>query len=178
MAAHLVLLVDGLFPRPVRRGETRFWRVRCCLGTALLSGGPSLSPRLLPRPKGGPPGPRRAATSRESPARSGAGVPRARLPLGLRRARCACLAWDLGTDPRDCGPSREAAGVLSQVTAVSFGDAAGVSPQVESRGPGPTQRSGLPAPAPQGLPRGLWPHGEGLSLGTLPPTPGSRSRLG
>lgn len=71
--------------------------------------------------------------------------------------------------PGIAGCPGEAAVVLSRVTAVSFGDAAGVSPQVESRVPCPTQRSGLPAPAQR-----PFAHTErGCPLGLFPPPPGA-----
>lgn len=87
MEAHLVLRVDGPFPRLVRRDETGFRRVRCVLVIALPPGGPPL-PAAAASAQGRSTRPQHPATSRKSPARSG--------PC---RAHCAGRARDLGTAP-------------------------------------------------------------------------------
>lgn len=138
-------------------------------------------PWLLPWPKDGPPGwstrPSAPCHLTEEPGSLGGRFPRGPPPTGPSQSP---LCWP-GPGPGDRPPGiagcpGEAAGVLSQLTAVSFGDAAGESPQVESRGPCPTQRSGLPAPAQRpfahterGCPLGLFPHPrEPLPLGLKP----------
>lgn len=110
MAAHLVLRVDGPFPRLVSRDETGFWRVRCVLVIAVPPGGPPLpvaaalaqgwSTRMVHPALGTlpPHGRARLARGQVSPG------PASHWAL----AEPAVLAWPgtWGQTPWDCGLSR------------------------------------------------------------------------